>query len=87
MVGRSAGRPINNPAVTVLMNDDDMKYLDTHRHAIFHARLRYGWTRSLPYLATQDFTHEDYMKAAGERVAVALFMESGVDDCDYQAEA
>jgi predicted TIM-barrel fold metal-dependent hydrolase len=65
-----------------------MDFIDTHLHLIFRGRLGYGWTSGIPALATGDFTMEDYAALTeGLGVAGALFMETGVDDADYKAEA
>ena len=65
-----------------------MNLIDTHMHLIFRDRLGYGWTSGLPPLATGDFTLQDYTTlTAGLGVGGAIFMETGVDDADYQAEA
>ena len=65
-----------------------MDMIDTHLHLIYRARLRYGWTSGIPALATADFTLEDYTAlTAGLGVAGSVFMEAGVDDADYKAEA
>ena len=65
-----------------------MNLIDTHMHLIFRDRLGYAWTAGLPPLATGDFTMADYAAlTAGLGVTGAIFMETGVDDADYQAEA
>ena len=65
-----------------------MNFIDTHLHLIYRAKLGYGWTDGIPPLATGDFTLDDFAAlTAGQGVAGALFMEAGVDDADYQAEA
>jgi len=64
-----------------------MPYIDTHLHLIWRDRFGYGWTDSIPPLATGDFTPADARALTGGRVSGALFMEVGVDDADYQAEA
>jgi predicted TIM-barrel fold metal-dependent hydrolase len=65
-----------------------MDLIDTHQHLILRGALGYGWTGSLPALATGDFTRADYARlTAGRGVAGTIFMETGVDDADYQAEA
>jgi predicted TIM-barrel fold metal-dependent hydrolase len=61
--------------------------IDTHQHLILRDRIGYGWTAELPVLAG-DFTRNDYAGlVAGRGVAATIFMETGVDDADYQAEA
>lgn len=65
-----------------------MNFIDTHLHLIYRAKLGYGWTDGIPPLATGDFSLDDYAAlTAGQGMAGALFMEAGVDDADYQAEA
>lgn len=65
-----------------------MDFIDTHLHLIYREKLGYAWTAGIPPLATGDFTLADYAAlTSGHGVAGALFMEAGVDDADYQAEA
>ena len=65
-----------------------MDFIDTHQHLIYRDRLGYGWTSGIPALATGDFTVADYRAlTAGLGIAGTLFMETGVDDADYQNEA
>jgi predicted TIM-barrel fold metal-dependent hydrolase len=65
-----------------------MDFIDTHQHLIYRDRLGYGWTAGIPALATGDFTVTDYQAlTAGAGVAATIFMECGVDDGDWQAEA
>jgi predicted TIM-barrel fold metal-dependent hydrolase len=65
-----------------------MDFIDTHLHLIARDKLGYGWTAGIPALATGDFTFADYLAlTAGRGVVGAVFMETGVDDADYQAEA
>lgn len=65
-----------------------MDFIDTHLHLIARDKLGYGWTAGIPALATGDFTYADYLAlTAGRGVVGAVFMETGVDDADYQAEA
>lgn len=62
--------------------------LDTHQHLIYPDIARCSWTDDVPVLANKAFTVADYLeltKNAG--VAGTLFMETGADDADYQAEA
>jgi predicted TIM-barrel fold metal-dependent hydrolase len=62
--------------------------IDTHQHLIRRDRIGYSWTAGIPALATGDFTREDYAAlTAGKGVVGTIFMETGVDDADYQAEA
>jgi predicted TIM-barrel fold metal-dependent hydrolase len=65
-----------------------MQLIDTHQHLILRNQIAYGWTADIPALATGDFTRADYAGlVAGKGVVGAIFMETGVDDADYQAEA
>lgn len=65
-----------------------MEFIDTHQHLIYRDQLGYRWTGDIPALASGDFTLADYhglTESLGIRGSV--FMETGVDDADYQAEA
>jgi len=62
-----------------------MDLIDTHQHLILRDRLGYGWTSGFSALAG-DFTRADYA-ALAKGVTATIFMETGVDDADYQAEA
>jgi predicted TIM-barrel fold metal-dependent hydrolase len=65
-----------------------MDLIDTHQHLILRDRLGYGWTAGIPALAERDFTPTDYARLTeGKGVVGRIFMETGVDDADYQAEA
>ncbi|MDO8882007.1 hypothetical protein, partial [Pseudotabrizicola sp.] len=65
-----------------------MDLIDTHQHLILRDRLGYGWIKGIPALASGDFTIADYTGlTAGKGVIGSLFMETGVDDADYQSEA
>lgn len=65
-----------------------MELIDTHQHLIWRNRLGYGWTADIPALAEGDFTPEDYQaQTRGQGIIGTIFMECGVDDADYQAEA
>ncbi len=65
-----------------------MDLIDTHLHLIYRGRLGYAWTCGIPALAQGDFTLADYAAlTAGLGVTGAIFMETGVDDADYKAEA
>lgn len=64
-----------------------MDLIDTHQHLILRDHIGYGWTAEVPILAG-DFTRADYAAlTAGKGIAGTIFMETGVDDADYQAEA
>lgn len=66
----------------------DMQLIDTHQHLILRGRLGYSWTAGIPALAEKSFTPEDYSVLTQDRGVVGtVFMEAGVDDADYQAEA
>ena len=65
-----------------------MDLLDTHQHLICRDQIGYGWTAGLPPLRSGDFTLADYQAlTAGQGVIGQVFMETGVDDADYQTEA
>lgn len=64
-----------------------MDLIDTHLHLIWRDRFGYGWTKGIPALESGDFTPADARALYGGRVQGAVFMEVGVDDADYQAEA
>lgn len=65
-----------------------MKLFDTHQHLIYRNIARYSWTEDIPLLAKKNFTIDDYHKLTeGLGVGGTLFMETGVDDADYQSEA
>jgi predicted TIM-barrel fold metal-dependent hydrolase len=65
-----------------------IELLDTHQHLILRGRIGYAWTQGVPVLASGDFAPDDYAAlTAGRGVAASVFMETGVDDADYRAEA
>lgn len=65
-----------------------MDLIDTHQHLILRDRLGYDWTASLPALARSSFEPADYLRLTeGRRVVGTIFMETGVNDADYEAEA
>ena len=65
-----------------------MDFIDTHQHLIYRDRFGYGWTADIPPLATGNFTVDAYAALVdGAGVAGVIFMETGVDDADYKAEA
>lgn len=65
-----------------------MDFIDTHQHLILRDQIGYGWTAGVPALASGDFTQGDYAAlTAGQGIIGTLFMETGVDDADYQTEA
>lgn len=64
-----------------------VRLIDTHQHLIYPDIAGYGWTADIPPLANKTFSLERYAElTVGRDVAGALFMETGVDDADYQAE-
>ncbi len=61
--------------------------LDTHQHLIYRDQAGYSWTKDIPPLAEGDFTINDYKKITQDlNICGSLFMETGVDDKDYQKE-
>ena len=61
--------------------------LDTHMHLVYRDKASYGWTKDIAPLAEDNFTLKDYNALTeGLGVIGALFMETGVDDPDYQEE-
>jgi predicted TIM-barrel fold metal-dependent hydrolase len=65
-----------------------LDFLDTHQHLIYRQRFGYGWTSGAPALAQGDFTTADYRGlTAGLGISGTLFMETAVDDTQYQDEA
>ena len=61
--------------------------LDTHMHLVYRDKASYGWTRDIPPLAEDNFKLEDYNTLTeGHGIGGTLFMETGVDDPDYQKE-
>lgn len=65
-----------------------MDLIDTHQHLILRDHLGYAWTGDIPLLSKGDFTQGDYARlTAGQGVVGSIFMETGVDDADYQTEA
>ena len=64
-----------------------MQFIDTHQHLILRERIGYAWTAGVPALAQGDFTLADYRAlTVGKGIAATIFMETGVDDADYQTE-
>lgn len=65
-----------------------MELIDSHQHLILRDRLGYAWADESPLLAGRDFAWDDYAGlTAGRGVVGTIFMETAVDDADYQAEA
>ncbi len=64
-----------------------MDIIDTHLHLILRNRFGYGWTDTIPVLQG-DFTLAGYQSLLEPGVkSASIFMETAVDDADYQAEA
>ena len=62
--------------------------LDTHQHLVYRNEANYSWTKDIPPLATEDFTVDSYLSLTKDMgIGGTLFMETGVDDPDYQKEA
>lgn len=62
--------------------------IDTHQHLIYPEVAGYGWTAKVSQLANKSFPLERYSElTAGCGIAGTLFMETGVDENDYKAEA
>jgi len=62
--------------------------LDTHQHLVYRNEATYSWTKDIPPLATEDFTVDSYLSLTKDLgIGGTLFMETGVDDPDYQKEA
>ncbi|WP_170473243.1 amidohydrolase family protein [Ruegeria arenilitoris] len=65
-----------------------MNFIDTHQHVIYRDDFGYAWTKDIPELSAGNFTFEDYDALTdGAGVVGTIFMETGVDDADHQAEA
>ena len=61
--------------------------LDTHQHLVYREKASYGWTKDIPLLAEENFTLDHYKTLTdGLGIGGTLFMETGVDDPDYQQE-
>ena len=61
--------------------------LDTHQHLVYREKTSYGWTKDIPPLAEGNFILDDYKTLTeGLGIGGTLFMETGVDDPDYQQE-
>ncbi|AXI48520.1 amidohydrolase [Sulfitobacter sp. SK012] len=62
--------------------------IDTHQHLVYPDVAGYSWTADIPPLASQAFPLSRYIElTASHNVIGTLFMETGVDDADYKAEA
>ncbi|WP_103255520.1 amidohydrolase family protein [Tabrizicola aquatica] len=65
-----------------------MQLIDSHQHLILRDRLGYAWADAIAALTEGDFSPDDYARLTeGRGVVWTIFMETGVDDADYQAEA
>ena len=65
-----------------------IKLLDTHQHLVYRDVAGYSWAKDIPPLAEDNFTVGDYLNLTeGLGIGGTLFMETGVDDPDYQSEA
>ena len=63
------------------------KLIDTHQHLIYPDVAGYSWTDGIQPLANRSFTLAQYQDLSKDAdVSGTLFMETGVDDADYQAE-
>ena len=61
--------------------------IDTHQHLVYRNEISYGWTKDIPPLAVDDFTIDNYHSITKDLgIGGTLFMETGVDDEDYQKE-
>ena len=61
--------------------------LDTHLHLVHRDKASYSWTNDIPELSSDNFTLEDHKIITKDYgIKGALFMETGVDDSDYQKE-
>ena len=65
-----------------------IKLLDTHQHLVYRDAASYSWCKDIPPLAEDNFTVENYINLTeGLGIGGTIFMETGVDDPDYQNEA
>jgi len=70
-----------------LNKEHKMQLIDTHQHLILRDSLGYGWTDGIAALS-HSFTRENYNSlVAGHDIIGTVFMETGVDEADYQHEA
>ncbi len=62
--------------------------LDTHQHLVYPDIARCSWTDGVAVLADRAFTVSSYLELTKDKdIAGSLFMETGVDDDAYRAEA
>ncbi len=65
-----------------------MNFIDTHQHLVLRDRLGYTWTKQIEALASGDFTMADYRALSeGSGISGSLYMETSVDEGDWQSEA
>jgi predicted TIM-barrel fold metal-dependent hydrolase len=65
-----------------------VKLIDTHQHLVYPDVAGYTWTDGIPPLANKTFELDRYAELTdGKDVVGTIFMETGVDDADYRAEA
>jgi predicted TIM-barrel fold metal-dependent hydrolase len=69
------------------MRSEPLNLIDTHQHLIHRSLFRYSWTKAVPALSIGEFTLETYRKLSAGTISKSIFMETGVDDPDYQNEA
>lgn len=62
--------------------------LDTHQHLVYPDQAGYAWTDGISELANRSFEVSDYARLTKDAgIGGTIFMETGVDDADYKAEA
>ncbi len=64
-----------------------IQFIDTHQHLILRDHFGYDWTEAIDGLAGRAFSFRERGMEATAEISGALFMESGVNDKDYKAEA
>lgn len=64
-----------------------LKLLDSHQHLVYPDQAGYAWTDGIPVLAKQGFEVTEYARLTADKgIGGTIFMETGVDDADYQPE-
>lgn len=64
-----------------------LQLLDTHQHLVYPDQVGYAWTDGIPVLANQSFEVAEYARLTADKgIGGTIFMETGVDDADYQSE-
>ena len=64
-----------------------IELVDTHQHFIYRDVAGHSWAEDMPFLAGKSFHLEEYQSlTAGAGIRCTIFMETGVDDADYQNE-